>query len=240
MCNKQKKNKSKLVLKSWELVNKSKRNIKKNFKNGQIIKQNTTSAKKMFFSRITRIMKILQDFQQFRYVSYYKLFNRVSHHSTHRKIITLVKIGHRSLYLRKRLRVYNKVFSKYLKFCLSDLPITSIKVFCSPVKNSMVNANLLISFLLAKLKMKYKLSTLISLIYFTYYRKMKFRGLMLVAMGRFTRAERASKKIEKRGFFDASSLMQPLDFWFGSIALKYGACSLKIFLSRRHAFFALW
>jgi ribosomal protein S3 len=61
---------------------------------------------------------------------------------------------------------------------------------------------------------------------------MGFRGVLIVASGRFTRAERATFRRRRRGRLSTSTLDFPVEYYLSQVALKYGACGLKVVVCR--------
>lgn len=58
------------------------------------------------------------------------------------------------------------------------------------------------------------------------------RGLLAVCSGRFTRQQMASLVRFRTGAVSSSTIESPMDYGFGSVALKYGAVGIKIYLTQ--------
>jgi ribosomal protein S3 len=59
---------------------------------------------------------------------------------------------------------------------------------------------------------------------------MGIRGVMIKCSGRFTRKQRATNKVFKLGLIGLSTIQLPLNYFFGTTALKFGAVGIKVYL----------
>jgi len=60
-----------------------------------------------------------------------------------------------------------------------------------------------------------------------------FKGLLVKCRGRFTRQQMASSMVFHAGRMPLSSINHNVDYAAGTIALKYGALGIKVYMARK-------
>jgi hypothetical protein len=107
-----------------------------------------------------------------------------------------------------------------VKFVLIDRPVLNAALFCR--------------FIIFKLKRKYSLGKIINSFLnfnFSNFCKNNVLGVFVRGAGRFTRTQRASLLAVQKGVVPFSTVGTLIDFFNLSVSLKYGSCSIKVWVS---------
>ena len=121
-------------------------------------------------------------------------------------------------FLNKYLNILKVSFD--LNLILIDFPFFKSEFLCR--------------FVIFKLKKKYSFGKIVNSLFNIWLLsslKYKITGLYLKGSGRFTRAQRASTFSVSKGILSFSSISKLVDYFNMVIPLKYGVCSIKIWLS---------
>lgn len=94
-----------------------------------------------------------------------------------------------------------------------------------------ISARLVSSHIAAKLKLKYKLGSIIYPVINYLKRIRQLDGFKLMCCGRFTRKQRATFLVRTRGSLSFSSVSSLLDYNLSVVFLRFGACGIKVWLS---------
>jgi ribosomal protein S3 len=94
--------------------------------------------------------------------------------------------------------------------------------------NFMLNANIITTFFLERLRQRYKLGFLVKNILI--HLKQYFWGVFIKCQGRFTRAQRAKSFKTNYGKIPFSNMGISIDYSFKNVRLKYGLCGIKVWI----------
>jgi hypothetical protein len=118
---------------------------------------------------------------------------------------------------------YSKILKIYL---LHFFPISNIKIYRLRYTN--INVNAFVFYSAVKLYYKYLLNDVIRPLIRGVSRY--YTGFFVLCKGRFTRAQIASKRVYRRNFVNYNRMHYPIYYSVRSVALRYGASTVHIWL----------
>lgn len=120
-----------------------------------------------------------------------------------------------------------RLYSKILKtFLIPFFPIKDIRFYRS--KYTSINVNAFVFYSSVKLYYKYMLNDVIKPIIRG--ASIYYSGFFVLCKGRFTRAQIASKRLFHRNFVNYNRTYRPIYYAINSVALRYGASTVHIWL----------
>lgn len=127
--------------------------------------------------------------------------------------------------------LYNSM-SKYIKSKFSKIyPRLGLSIRFVPLRPRMVNAEFLTRFLLMKFQYKRDLVRIVNPVSSRLLRR--FGGVRIDCKGRFTKQQRAGKFNFRQGTVSLNNFSHRVDYSQVALPLKYGACSIKLWLANR-------
>jgi ribosomal protein S3 len=121
----------------------------------------------------------------------------------------------------------------YLKKIAVSTP--SVNVFVVGLSKLNVNANIISEFFFIRLKQYYTIWEVLKNINYLFRslmhkRRRIVKGYRITCSGRFTRKQRATYSCKTFGSLALSSMRSKLDYSYRTIALKYSACTIKVWV----------
>jgi hypothetical protein len=182
--------------------------------------------KNKFLRKRYLVMKRRKAKSRKRRAKFIKIYSKKSIAKNKRKILNiirtfLIKSFWKVLFYKKIYRL-TKILIRRLK------KSNSIEFFLIPISNANLNAKLLVNFALRKLKFRIRLDKIFKPLLKQF--SSLIPGIRIICKGRFTRQQRATKTIFSKGIVKFSKGLTDIDFCLGTIPLKYGVGSLKIYI----------
>jgi hypothetical protein len=173
------------------------------------------------FKKINILQAFYFDFNKFRKIQlaeiYFQTFINKGLLKWFRVGFLLIKTKRRMQ--KKQIEELIGALKKGLRYMLKA---KKVEITLHNLNARIVGASVLATFLVAKFRMRYSLSKLLALLFSTYYNEMRFRGLFVIAAGRFTRSERATFQKQRRGRIALHNMEYPVDFAFREVRLRFG------------------
>lgn len=149
-----------------------------------------------------------------------------------RKVKNISSSLNKELYLKKYIRycqnlVFN-IFEKRLVFDLKAYSVSKVNFFA--YSESFVSSEILGRLIVLKLEGLHTINQIVSPIIKDFGSKQS--GLALNCSGRFTRKQRAHFVRFRSGSVPFSLISKPIDYFFVSVRLKYGACGIKVWICK--------
>jgi len=130
--------------------------------------------------------------------------------------------------------LFYDTMSAYIKSKFSKIyPKLGLKIRFVPLRARMINAEFLTRFFLMKFQYKRDIVHIINPISSRLLRR--FGGVRIDCRGRFTKRQRAGKFNFRHGTVSLNNFGHRVDYSQVDLPLKYGACSIKLWLSNRLA-----
>jgi len=131
-------------------------------------------------------------------------------------------------------RPFYKAMERYIKSkFLRIYPKLGLSINFIPLRARMVNAEFLARFFLMKFQYKRELVRIINPVSSRLLRR--FGGVRIDCRGRFTKKQRAGKFNFRHGTVSLNNFSHRVDYSQVALPLKYGACSIKLWLANRLA-----
>lgn len=111
-----------------------------------------------------------------------------------------------------------------------DFKFLNVNVKFYNVRNEKITGAILNQFIKNRLRRKYKMLDIINSITNEYFPKSDLEGLFVICKGRYTKQQRASNDVFKKGKLALSGIYNGsfLDYSINPLKLKYGICAIKI------------
>src|SRR5690554_3737122 len=134
----------------------------------------------------------------------------------------------------KHRRLFYNAMSVYIKSkFLRIYPKLGLSINFVPLRARMINAEFLARFFLMKFQYKRELVQIINPVSSRLLRR--FGGVRIDCRGRFTKRQRAGKFNFRHGTVSLNNFSHRVDYSQVDLPLKYGACSIKLWLANRLA-----
>jgi len=131
-------------------------------------------------------------------------------------------------------RLFYDAMGAYIKSKFSRIyPKLGLKIRFVPLRARMINAEFLTRFFLMKFQYKRDIVHIINPVSSRLLRR--FGGVRIECRGRFTKRQRAGKFNFRHGTVSLNNFSHRVDYSQVDLPLKYGACSIKLWLSNRLA-----
>jgi len=132
----------------------------------------------------------------------------------------------------KHRRLFYNAMSVYIKSkFLRIYPKLGLSINFVPLRARMINAEFLARFFLMKFQYKRELVQIINPVSSRLLRR--FGGVRIDCRGRFTKRQRAGKFNFRHGTVSLNNFSHRVDYSQVALPLKYGACSIKLWLANR-------
>jgi hypothetical protein len=129
-------------------------------------------------------------------------------------------------------QLFYNAMSVYIKSKFSKIyPRLGLRIRFIPLRARMVNAEFLARFFLMKFQYKRNLVQIINPVSSRLLRR--FGGVRIDCRGRFTKQQRAGKFNFRHGTVSLNNFSNRVDYSQVALPLKYGACSIKLWLANR-------
>jgi hypothetical protein len=165
------------------------------------------------------------------YVYNGRLFD--DHYALNRRRRRYLNVNFLSYFLRLREDRVIRSLGIILKYQSELYWRKKVNLFYYSLYKNEVTAKFLINFLKIQLKRGFSVPELMKYMRKKFMRHNNIIGYRIDFGGRFRRKERAEYKRISGGRLPTSSIMQHIDYWFDAVILKYGACSIKVWLYRK-------